>query len=69
MNPELQKFVETKLDEIKNKVKEYTKDLYGDIQINRITIEETWGKDDNDIVQRKIEITVWSDKGYFNIES
>mgnify|MGYP001772550407 CR=1 FL=1 len=69
MNPELQKFVETKLDEIKEKVKEYMKNTYGDFNIDKISVEESWESDNNDVVQRKIEITAWTNKGYFNIES
>ena len=69
MNPQLQQFMETKLNEIKETIKEYVRNLYGDIQINKILIEEDWDKDDETNNKKEIEITVWSDKGYFSIKS
>jgi len=68
MNPELRKFLEEKMDEIRNEVKKYIQQAYGDIEIRQVEVEDRFTENDDGIKTRKIEIEVWTDKGYIDIE-
>jgi len=70
MNPELEKILQQKIEELKQIAKEYTKQLYGDInEFTTIKLEERLIHHYiEDTVERVLQFYVNTDKGDFSVE-
>jgi len=68
MNPELKAKIDTKMNEIKEIIREYSKQLYGDAEIEEIEIKKVDRKMNDGTEKHELTIDIDTAIGYFRLE-